>query len=537
MQLVEQVRLQIDPMIDLEEWKSGVDTQPRIENGWSYPGAPAVKKLAEHGEILELLECCYGRLPFAFQTGNFPVGSNQKAHREIFNFNASPDGFIAGVWIALEDVNEDAGPLAYWPGTHRLPDTTAIDFGTAPEQGDRKARAQALPESYWETIIKEGNHGKHVFLAKAGDVMVLHAKLIHCDEIVLNRQLTRWCQITHYLFEGCKFRAAFRQASTRNNDWKTPYDIQSSRQRPKPLERTIWKIREEINRACKKDRKTGEKEEQPLIDQECFPKLVSSGKFGSSTDVAIDINSLGYGKLAIRSESWLDLIDRVREDLEPLVDQKALAEGLLPPTRLQDAWKWQGLKSVQDLACHTEILASLSVMYGREPFAFQTLNFPNGTAQHFHSDAVHFHSKPHGFMCGVWVALEDISEDSGPLLYYPGSHREEYLYARDLGVTTDELMAEKSPQRLFEKHWRGLVKEKGYKQELFIAKKGEVLLWHANLLHGGSGVKNKCLSRWSQVTHYFFRDCEYTTPLMLTTDTPADCVKWVRNPSDVAKGC
>jgi ectoine hydroxylase-related dioxygenase (phytanoyl-CoA dioxygenase family) len=26
-------------------------------------------------------------------------------------------------------------------------------------------------------------------------------------------------------------------------------------------------------------------------------------------------------------------------------------------------------------------------------------------------------------MCGVWVALEDMSEGAGPLEYYPGSHK------------------------------------------------------------------------------------------------------------------
>ena len=50
-------------------------------------------------------------------------------------------------------------------------------------------------------------------------------------------------------------------------------------------------------------------------------------------------------------------------------------------------------------------------LYGREPFPFQTLNFPYGSRQHYHSDAVHFNSLPKGFMCGVWVALEDIHED------------------------------------------------------------------------------------------------------------------------------
>ncbi len=36
---------------------------------------------------------------------------------------------------------------------------------------------------------------------------------------------------------------------------------------------------------------------------------------------------------------------------------------------------------------------------------------------------VHFNSIPQRFMCGVWVAMEDIAPDNGPLHYYPGSHK------------------------------------------------------------------------------------------------------------------
>ena len=58
-------------------------------------------------------------------------------------------------------------------------------------------------------------------------------------------------------------------------------------------------------------------------------------------------------------------------------------------------------------------------MYDCQPFAFQTLNFPVGTQQHLHSDALYFHSEPAGFMCGVWVALEDIHADTDPLESVP----------------------------------------------------------------------------------------------------------------------
>ena len=37
-------------------------------------------------------------------------------------------------------------------------------------------------------------------------------------------------------------------------------------------------------------------------------------------------------------------------------------------------------------------------------------------------------------------------------------------------------------------------------------------IWAANLLHGGSRQNDRSLTRWSQVTHYYFEDCVYYTP-------------------------
>src|SRR5262245_25123930 len=113
-------------------------------------------------------------------------------------------------------------------------------------------------------------------------------------------------------------------------------------------------------------------------------------------------------------------LDRVRGQVTPLyVD--SVAEGPRSRGRVQDAWR--ECPAVRELACDERLLALLSTLYGRPAFPFQTLDFRYGTQQRGHSDRSHFDSLPGDFMCGVWVALEDIGPDSGPLFYVPGSHR------------------------------------------------------------------------------------------------------------------
>jgi len=142
------------------------------------------------------------------------------------------------------------------------------------------------------------------------------------------------------------------------------------------------------------------------------------------------------------------------------------------------------------------------------------LNFPVGTQQHYHSDAVHFSSVPQGFMCGVWVALEDISEQAGPLVYYPGSHKLPILVNEHLGVTSFANIDPYDNYGRFEEVWRALVDAAGLQRATFCPHKGQAFIWAANLLHGGDRHRDPTRTRWSQVTHYFFDDCAYYTPLL-----------------------
>ena len=155
------------------------------------------------------------------------------------------------------------------------------------------------------------------------------------------------------------------------------------------------------------------------------------------------------------------------------------------------------------------ILDLLRELYGREPLPFQTLNFRVGTQQEPHSDAFHFNSDPPGFMCGVWVALEDIDEASGPLIYFPGSHRLPEVTTADVGMAPSEEEAGKYASYIGEQ-----ISRNGFEPRVGLLKKGQALLWSSNLLHGGSPMQDPQSTRKSQVTHYYFEGCRYWTPML-----------------------
>jgi hypothetical protein len=272
----------------------------------------------------------------------------------------------------------------------------------------------------------------------------------------------------------------------------------------------------------------------PLIDSSDFKQLLEGGHFGRWSEEAISLHDNGYCVVTLSTSEWLAKIDGVVEDLQPRLeaDLKLWESGESGPPRLQDGWIDHD--SIRALALEPVVLDLLRHLYGREPFAFQTLNFAVGSEQHFHSDAVHFHSYPHGFMCGVWIALQDVQTESGPLIYFPTSHRLPYLSARSLDLDRDAVMDEPHPQRFFEPSWQQAVNEHAFEKQQFLPKRGELLIWHANLLHGGEPVQDRSSRRWSQVNHYYFANCLYTTPMRtFSSGVGGTCL---RNPFDLAKG-
>jgi ectoine hydroxylase-related dioxygenase (phytanoyl-CoA dioxygenase family) len=51
-----------------------------------------------------------------------------------------------------------------------------------------------------------------------------------------------------------------------------------------------------------------------------------------------------------------------------------------------------------------------------------------------------------------------------------------------------------------------LLQKNRFPRKELIAKKGDVFIWHANLVHGGSPIKDPAITRKSMVVHYYASD-------------------------------
>lgn len=253
----------------------------------------------------------------------------------------------------------------------------------------------------------------------------------------------------------------------------------------------------------------------PLIESPIFATEVERMNLAPhERELAIALNRDGFAVFDFPDADIEARITRIRADLAPqlgIKDDDPDSDKFGGPGRIQDAW--QSHPDVKAIAANAIVLGLLSRLYGRQAFPFQTLNFPVGTQQHFHTDAVHFSTIPPKFMCGVWLAMEDIGADAGPLHYFPGSHKWPLLDNCMIGRKGTGAALE-SVQTPFHDAWDALIAEHQATTQTFLARKGQALIWCANLLHGGSHQNNPKLTRWSQVTHYFFDDCVYYTPAL-----------------------
>lgn len=158
---------------------------------------------------------------------------------------------------------------------------------------------------------------------------------------------------------------------------------------------------------------------------------------------------------------------------------------------------------VRRLWMHPRILHFLDLIFAARARPCQSLTFICGSEQHVHQDTVHLTPFPAGYMCGVWIALEDVQPGSGELEVYPGSHRLPRIYMHDSGAAKVSAGDWTEFSEKIGTRWQELREQGRFESMVYRPARGTVLIWHENLMHAGGKRLDRSLSRRSIVTHNF----------------------------------
>lgn len=141
----------------------------------------------------------------------------------------------------------------------------------------------------------------------------------------------------------------------------------------------------------------------------------------------------------------------------------------------------------------------LDIVFERPALAFQSLGFMRGSQQGIHRDTAFVRVSSSQEFVASWIALEDVRSGSGELEYYVGSHAlPDYLFSGGARwATPGHPEVEGYSDAL-----HAMARAANLEFTQFLPEKGDVLIWAAELMHGGSAIVDEKLTRKSLVTHY-----------------------------------
>tara|TARA_Y100000593_G_C4316758_1_gene341346 strand:- start:340 stop:1272 length:933 start_codon:yes stop_codon:yes gene_type:complete len=179
---------------------------PRIFEFWKQSIASA--EMCMNEKIMDTLQLLYNREPYPFSTINFFKGSNQPLHSDVIHFHTNPPLWMAGVWVAFEDVDETNGSLKIVPGSHKWNlweyDELNIPHPDTVEDGEKVNYREY--ENFIVQLVKEKKAESYIAKMKKGQALIWASNMLHggCNvEGVTDLNRTRLTQAQHYFFKGC----------------------------------------------------------------------------------------------------------------------------------------------------------------------------------------------------------------------------------------------------------------------------------------------------------------------------------------------
>jgi ectoine hydroxylase len=194
--------------------------------------------------------------------------------------------------------------------------------------------------------------------------------------------------------------------------------------------------------------------------------------------------------------------DAINDEISLLLEQKKVKP--LANGKIMFAFKQSAL--LKKIVSDERITKLFEFIFQQPVIPFQSINFLKGSQQCAHSDSIHMTTYPLGYLSAAWFALEDIDDKNGSLFYYPGSHKLPYVLSPDFDHKSGLLQLDPDTNSRYEERMAAIIATGNLVKTDFYASKGDVFLWHANLIHGGNAIADMSRTRKSMVVHYFARN-------------------------------
>jgi phytanoyl-CoA hydroxylase len=174
---------------------------------------------------------------------------------------------------------------------------------------------------------------------------------------------------------------------------------------------------------------------------------------------------------------------------------------------------------VRNLALSVRLTKILSGLLDGAPLVCNSLNFIWGSQQPDHVDSWFMPapmraelnerrhwwqpkpSQPRDFNSRLAVSsicLEDVEAGAGPLVYYPVSHKIAPFRFANGGFAALQEGTAKCTDYVHEE-----IAKAGLRREEFLGHAGDVFIWHGQLVHGGTVIREPSRTRKTLVTHYW----------------------------------
>jgi ectoine hydroxylase-related dioxygenase (phytanoyl-CoA dioxygenase family) len=158
------------------------------------------------------------------------------------------------------------------------------------------------------------------------------------------------------------------------------------------------------------------------------------------------------------------------------------------------------LATSRQVCLHPRIARFLSLVFQAKPVVSQQLLFQRSNGHQIHQDTSVVTVEDPLLLAATWIALEDVTEGSGELAFFDRSHKLPHYVFKD---GTKRMNFAEDSNETYISELEAACRRNGMTYERFLARKGDVFIWAADLVHRSHPRSlPDDASRLSCVTHY-----------------------------------